>query len=48
MLSLMMLGAFEKLQKMTVSFITWTNLVSTGQIFMTFDIQGFLENLSRK
>jgi len=41
------LGMFEKVQKVTVSFImsvhpsTWNNLVPTGQIFVKFNIDVF-------
>ena len=33
---------------MSVCLFAWNYSVSTGQIFMKFDIRGFLENLSRK
>jgi hypothetical protein len=46
------LGAFAKLRKATIGFVTpvrlsaWNNSAPTARIFMKFDIGG--ENLSRK
>jgi len=50
----MILNAFKKLQKTTVSIImsvlpsAWNNYAPTGWIFMEFDIWGFFKYLSRK
>jgi hypothetical protein len=51
-----LLGAFAKLHKATVSFVmsvsdrrsAWNNLAPTGRIFMNFDVWVFFENISRK
>jgi len=55
---LILLGAFTKLRKATISFFTPVRLyvrpsarndsVPTGRIFMKFDIWVFFENLPRK
>jgi hypothetical protein len=52
------LGAFAKLHKATISYVTsfssfirlsaWNNPAPTGRIFMKFVVWGFFENLSRK
>jgi hypothetical protein len=53
------LSAFAKLRKATISLVmsvcrspvhvsAWNNSATTGQIFITFDIYVFLENLSKK
>ena len=50
----LVLGAFTKLWKATISFVfsvspsAWNNLAPTGRIFMKFGICVFFENLSRK
>jgi hypothetical protein len=47
------LDAFAKLRKATISFVmsvrlfVWNNLIPTGRILMTFDIETLFENLSR-
>jgi hypothetical protein len=49
-----LIGAFEKLRKVTISFVMsvcpseWNNWAFTGRIFMKFDISIFFENLSRE
>ena len=48
------LGAFAKLRKATIGFVTpvrlsaWKNSAPTGRIFIKFDNGGFFENLLRK
>ena len=48
------LGAFAKLRKATIGFVTpvrlstWNNSAPTAWIFIKFDIGRFFENLSRK
>jgi len=32
----------------SLSVFSWNNSAPTGQIFMKFDVWGYLENLSRK
>ena len=47
-------GAFAKLRKATVNFVTsvrpsaWNNLDPTRRIFVKFDVSGFFENQSGK
>jgi hypothetical protein len=52
------LGAFAKLRKATISFVTyvclsvrpsaWNNSAPTGRVLITFDISDVFQNLSRK